>query len=205
MSLILEALRKSEAERRRDSTPDVAMELPPAPARRTRPIPWLVWPVVVAFLGLLALAGWMGKRAGERDRIAPPATTAPAPVIAAPAIATQPVALPPAATPPATADLPAVQPPPATPSTLPAAVPPASTARAVPAATGATPDIATTALPPVKLSMHMWDADAGKRFVILDGQRMGEGDRNGTLQVIAIDRKGVVIERDGQRAHIPLP
>ena len=205
MSLILEALRKSEAERRRDSAPDVAMELPPAPVRRTRPIPWLVWPVVVAFLGLLALAGWMGKRAGERDRIAPPATTAPAPVIAAPAIATQPVALPPAATPPATADLPAVQPPPATPSTLPAAVPPASTARAVPAATDATPDIATTALPPVKLSMHMWDADAGKRFVILDGQRMGEGDRNGTLQVIAIDRKGVVIERDGQRAHIPLP
>ena len=31
---------------------------------------------------------------------------------------------------------------------------------------------ATTALPPVKLSMHMWDADAGKRFVILDGQRI---------------------------------
>lgn len=206
MSLILEALRKSEAERRRDSAPDVAMELPPAPVRRTRPIPWLVWPVVVAFLGLLALAGWMGKRAGERDHRVPPVAAAPAPVIAAPAIATQPVALPPAATPPAAADLPAVQPPPATSSTPPAALPPpASTARAVPAATDATPDIATTALPPVKLSMHMWDADAGKRFVILDGQRMGEGDRNGTLQVIAIDRKGVVIERDGQRAHIPLP
>ena len=36
MSLILEALRKSEAERRRGSTPDVAMELPPVPAARFR-------------------------------------------------------------------------------------------------------------------------------------------------------------------------
>ena len=34
MSLILEALRKSEAERRLGSTPDVAMELPPVPAAR---------------------------------------------------------------------------------------------------------------------------------------------------------------------------
>ncbi|WP_211340622.1 hypothetical protein, partial [Thermomonas haemolytica] len=34
MSLILEALRKSEAERRRDRAPDLRLELPPVPRRR---------------------------------------------------------------------------------------------------------------------------------------------------------------------------
>jgi len=53
--------------------------------------------------------------------------------------------------------------------------------------------------------MHMWDASADKRFVILNGQRMGEGDRNGDVQVIAIERDGVVVERDGQRARVALP
>ena len=51
----------------------------------------------------------------------------------------------------------------------------------------------------------MWDADPARRFVILDGQRMAEGDRSGGLSVVAIDRKGVTIERDGQRAYVPLP
>ncbi|RYF68301.1 MAG: hypothetical protein EOO22_17965 [Comamonadaceae bacterium] len=60
-------------------------------------------------------------------------------------------------------------------------------------------------MPGVKLSMHMWDGSADKRFVILNGQRMGEGDRNGDVQVVAIERDGVVVERNGQRARVPLP
>ena len=36
-------------------------------------------------------------------------------------------------------------------------------------------------------------------------QRMGEGDRNGDLTVVAIERDGVVVERNGQRARVPLP
>ena len=44
MSLILEALRKSEAERRRDSTPDVALELPPPAPRASRSTPTWLWP-----------------------------------------------------------------------------------------------------------------------------------------------------------------
>jgi general secretion pathway protein B len=66
-------------------------------------------------------------------------------------------------------------------------------------------DIDSTAMPPVKLSMHMWDEAPGKRFVILNGQRMGEGDRNGEVTVVAIERDGVVVERNGQRARVPLP
>ncbi len=66
-------------------------------------------------------------------------------------------------------------------------------------------DIDATLPPPVKLSMHMWDASPGKRFVILDGQRMGEGDRNGEVSVVAIERDGVIVERNGKRARVPLP
>ena len=38
-------------------------------------------------------------------------------------------------------------------------------------------DLSTTdrqALPPLKLSMHLWNADPARRFVILDGNRVGE-------------------------------
>jgi general secretion pathway protein B len=52
--------------------------------------------------------------------------------------------------------------------------------------------------------MHMWDEVPAQRFVILDGERMVEGDRRGELQVIAIERDGVLVERNGQRARIPL-
>ena len=67
------------------------------------------------------------------------------------------------------------------------------------------PDLASTGLPPVRMSMHVWDADPTRRFVILDGQRMGEGDRKGTLQVVEIRRDGVILQRDGQRVRLPLP
>lgn len=43
MSLILEALRKSEAERRRGDAPGLAMELPPVPPQRRRGIPVAAW------------------------------------------------------------------------------------------------------------------------------------------------------------------
>lgn len=214
MSLILEALRKSEAERRRDSAPDVALELPPAPVRGARATPAWLWPVLAAVVALAVLGGWWGAKKTARDSA--PSASVPAPAMPpAPADAGLPRIVPHAepstateqqlpeapqavvasdATPPQPATAPApVRSPPATAPASPA-MPPASA-----------PDIAATGLPPVKLSMHMWDADPTRRFVILDGQRMGEGDRSGGLSVVAIDRTGVVVERDGQRAHIALP
>lgn len=242
MSLILEALRKSEAERQRDGTPNVAMELPPVPARRDGTTPAWVWPTLAVVVVGAILAGWLGMRAGKRDHAStvaaasapatqtpasqastpvPPAVTpAPAPhVAAAPAPAVVPAPPPPTVTapqPPQPAALPqaaaAVPPPVAAPPRLPppAALPsppppaPARTA-AAPAEAEDAPPIASTGLPAVKLSMHMWDADPGKRFVIIDGQRMGEGDRSGGLAVIAIRRDGVIVERNGLRAKVPLP
>lgn len=59
MSLILDALRKSEAERRRGQSPDLYSELPP-PSRRAakRMLPWQ-WLALAA--GTLAIAGWAAR------------------------------------------------------------------------------------------------------------------------------------------------
>lgn len=210
MSLILEALRKSEAERRRGSTPDVAMELPPAPAARARPTPGRVLPVsAIAVVALLAGWWWSQRDQGGPDTAAQSAASPVAePRIAVPA---QPVVVARTATPPApphaSTGTPATDPPPMPAITEPAPPParPLPPPPPIPADARDVADIDATSIPPVKLSMHMWDESPSRRFVILDGQRMTEGDRNGELTVVAIERDGVVVERNGQRARVPLP
>jgi general secretion pathway protein B len=60
------------------------------------------------------------------------------------------------------------------------------------------------ALPPLHVSMHLWDADPTRRFVILDGNRRAEGDRVGPAVVTAITRDGVTLEWNGRRIQVPL-
>ena len=76
MSLILEALRKSEAERRRGEAPDLRVELPPhAPAKRGMPrAAWLAGGSVAAVLAA-AIVWWQVSptdvaRDGERREVA---------------------------------------------------------------------------------------------------------------------------------------
>ena len=222
MSLILEALRKSEAERRRGSAPDVAMELPPPSTRAAGRAPAWLWPAVAVLALLLAFAAWWS----QRDRHDPgiehvAAATAQEDVQALPATPSV-VARPPAQAPvqiQATPTVASVQAPPAPVARVETATPPATQpAQAVavrqpapvepvrpmqpaplPAAT------APSGMAGVKLSMHMWNESPAGRFVILNGQRMGEGDRNGDLQVVEILRDGVVVDRNGQRARVALP
>jgi general secretion pathway protein B len=215
MSLILEALRKSEAERRRGSTPDVAMELPPVPVARARATPAWVLPVsAIAIVALLGGWWWTQRDAAGTDAsrpvaessatepgieaAAPPVVVARAPMPPAP-VATQAPATEPVPEPAAPSIVgPAPMPVPARPApTLPPPPPPTTTREVA--------DIEATSIPPVKLSMHMWDESPSRRFVILDGQRMVEGDRSGELSVVAIERDGVIVERNGQRARVPLP
>ena len=212
MSLILEALRKSEAERRRGNTPDVAMELPPAPLRTRNAAPAWLWPSVLLAVAIAAIAWWLATRgdvaapatpaiaADAEPTASPAAVPAVVPRPVAPAVVTEVpvVAAVPSATKTAGASI-AASPPP-----LPAPardIPPPQAPILPPPA----PVPATTSMTGVKLSMHMWDAAPDKRFVILNGQRMAEGDRNGDVQVVAIERDGVVVERDGQRARVALP
>jgi len=221
MSLILEALRKSEAERRRGLAPDVAMELPPVPAARTRATPSWTWPALALAVFVVAATGWWmlrGDRASSTsedqatamDSAQADAPPAPPVVVRRQAPAAPPPAIPIASTPtplPANAPMPPATDPPAAPlpvATMPPPPRPVSTPAPAPIA-GDVPDLDATGLPPVKLTMHMWDETPARRFVILDGQRMAEGDRSGGLSVVEIRRDGVVVERDGQRARVPLP
>lgn len=218
MSLILEALRKSEAERRRGLAPDVAMELPPTPASRPRAMTtWLLPALAVA--ALLVVAGWWARHESvDSTSMATMTETADETLTLAPeAIASLPRATPrieprPAVvastqaldTPAASAPPPAVShPTPSIPAQMPTQPAP-DPARPLPMAPGdISNDIAM--LPPVKLSMLMWDDVPSKRFVILNGQRMTEGDHTGAITVIAIERSGVVLESNGAKVRVPLP
>ena len=224
MSLILEALRKSEAERRRGLAPDVAMELPPTQAPRPRTLSaWLLPSLIVA--ALLVLAGWWARREPTLTASPVPATSqpttveqladpAPTKVNAAPEVVPRPepaspsiVAPPPPRPAPAIALAERAPAAPAAPIPPPRPVPvepaPSRPLPPTPAASEISND--TSALPPIKLSMHIWNEVPSKRFVILNGQRMAEGDRYGELTVIAIERNGVVVEGNGSRARVPLP
>lgn len=59
-------------------------------------------------------------------------------------------------------------------------------------------------LPPLKLSMHLWNETASQRFVILDGQRLKEGDALGEIVVERISRDGAVLSWRGSRLKIEL-
>ena len=61
-------------------------------------------------------------------------------------------------------------------------------------------------LPPLKLSMHVFAESPAQRFVILDGQRLGEGASPASgLVVQEIRRDGLVLAVDGQRFLLPRP
>ena len=59
-------------------------------------------------------------------------------------------------------------------------------------------------LPPLKLSMHMWNDDPTQRFVILDGNRLHEGDRIGEAIVTTITPDGVLLDWNGRRLTLPI-
>lgn len=126
---------------------------------------------------------------------AAPAATAPATPAepAQPTIAAEPVAEAPSAPP---EEGPAVE---ATP--VPAPTPPAADAvtpvYALPLAT-------RQSLPKLALTMHVYNADPARRFVILDDQRLAEGGATSDgASVVEIRRDGVVIDFRGSRFLLP--
>jgi general secretion pathway protein B len=61
-------------------------------------------------------------------------------------------------------------------------------------------------LPPLRLSMHVFNEVPANRFVIIDGRRYGEGQSITQGLVVAnIRRDGVVLERSDQRFLLPRP
>lgn len=249
MSLILEALRKSEAERRRGQAPDLFAELPPAARPRAATMPAWPWLAVTA-VAALALAWWWLDRAPPAGKGHAPAAIAspdagrpqpppvdpspaaarvppsmPAPAMPAPAIPRRVAAAPPAfpETRPGPQEIPTPAPVPSPPRATglpPAPSPPSAPTVATPMAApvgpvpppaeggalaiNALPADQRKALPPLKLTMHLWNETPARRVVILDGQRLGEGGRIGELVIAAIEPDAVLFDWNGRRLRLPL-
>jgi general secretion pathway protein B len=228
MSLILEALRKSEAERRRGEMPDLRAELPPPVGTRRaglrKTLPWIALALAAGIALAFALHPWT-----RSDTATPaPAASTPETTIAppesirmqsrpqaavAPRVETMRVETPRVAA----RETPQPQPAPAIAEPAPADEAPAqaavagsapstapATANAAETTVGALPADLRKALPPLQLSMHMWDPDPAKRFVILDGERRVEGDSVGPMRIRRIDANGVLFDWQGRPVRLPL-
>lgn len=243
MSFILDALRKSEAARRRSETPDLFATLPQAAAPARSRAAWPLWAMAGFGAVSSAIALWLLLHRPDVPNT-PPATAAGAqtavdagdtdpmagagvdadtdagtdadetPVAAA---VPPPAAMPPASTPappPApvatAATLPAPTPAIATPTR---SAPPVAVPAPPPAPPAASGDRATALadldpevrrqLPALKLSMQVWNEDPQRRFVILDGQRLREGDTAGDVVVERITRTDVLLSWRGARLRLP--
>lgn len=227
MSLILDALRKSEAQRRRGQLPALSLELPPATPRTSPTRAW--WIALPIGIALAAIAIWLIAPDDEsptpehtqvaadiQSRDAVPAEAVPEPDAEGDGAAVEgfeqakdglrPALVAGRGLMPANPSTAAPAPPPEVPE------PPARETPVTNTRTGspilALSDLTPTerrALPPLKLSMHLWSEDPARRFVILDGHRLSEGDRAGNAVVERIDPTGVILAADGRRIRLPLP
>lgn len=243
MSLILDALKKSEAERQRGQAPGLFVEQAPLVRARREGTPAWAYALAALLLVVLAVFGWRewsrGQAAPAEAEVvvappsptdtgaSPPTTAAPVPAAAVEAPAGEPVsarAAPSVATPaprPAPASPRASEPPPAASargSDVVVAPAGASGADATAAPAGREagepplPRLADlgagerAALPPLKLTMHVFADDAPARFVILDGRRLGEGAMVAEGIVLReIRRDGIVLEASGRVLLVPRP
>lgn len=256
MSLILEALRKSEAERQRGRAPGLFVEqVPTRPTARARMPAW-AWALALLLTATLALLAWRewqpqqerGQVHFDADAAAasavqpgdapmmPPRAEVPAaptaPPVAAPLPAPAATAVPAAAAKAAPADEALAAPPPRTaalagselmrtPDVSPSALSAVSSAPPAALSTPAelvevnlTPfpglgslDAGTRAqLPPLRVTMHVFADAPAQRFVILDGQRLGEGASPAAgIVVEEIRREGLVLSVNGQRVLLARP
>lgn len=224
MSFILDALRKSEDERRRDAVPGISRA--PMAVPRDRLPRWALGVMValaVCVLGLGA-AWWLTQRPGEvPDEAAPASAAAPPPTaVDAPAAAPAPTVTAPGgasvavtATPieAREADLEAssttrqaaagVEP---ARSLSELATPAQAAAQPAPAAgpQGPLPSLGEIraqgiVVPALDLQLHSYATAADARFVFINGARYMEGDEvEDDLRVVAIRRDGAVLSRLGR-------
>jgi general secretion pathway protein B len=229
MSFILDALKKSEAERQRQSGPTL-LELRITQPRRRYPA-WALWVAVLLALNAAVLLYALLRRpatsgpASAAAAIAPPTGTlsAVAPLAAASATRTPAPAAPaaaatPAAVPPLTSVAPLAPSAPA-PAASDAAVAassnPADDAPAVPAssASGAASAAASTDyaslpslaslggdLPSLQLNLLDYSSVANERFALINMHRVHDGDvLPEGPRVLAITREGVALDYHGQQ------
>lgn len=202
MSLVLEALRKQQA----DADPSAAATLGLMVEQRRRQRVWIAL-LTVALLLNAAVFAWL-----FRDRL----TVAPGRADAAGAA---PVAelVAPADTPSdqARAEIPApaeaAVPPPAAVATTPQQEPyPSASAAAPPprvverVTLDALPSSSRSRFPGLAISTHVYADDASMRAIVVNGERLQEGDAAAGLTIREITESGVVVEFEDYLVEVPV-
>jgi general secretion pathway protein B len=211
MSYILDALRRSQAERERGQVPGLnAQPVPALPAPLPSRRHGLVWAgVALAVLLLLALALMLARResgAPAPATVAPaaqaPATASvlPAAPVALPVVVSAPVV--PSAAPPAARVADAV----AAPASAAIAAPaPAAAAETKPVPLAQLGAEQRRELPPLVISGSIWSDNPASRFVIVNGQVVREGEAAAAgVTVERIGPKAAVLRWRGLRVEVPL-
>jgi general secretion pathway protein B len=221
MSLILEALRKSEAERQRAQGP--GLHAPASIRRVERDVPgWGPWAAAAVGAALLFGTWWVNRPVppptpeSRVERVAEGGVPGPErPALENPA-PPQGIALEPDSPPPKPVEQPRRAPAPlaSEPAREPTPPPPASppsVTEPVPPPSEFLPTLSSLAaderasLPPLKVSMFVYSPEPGRRFAIVDGQRVGEGGLLAGGTVAEIRPDGVVIDLGGRRLLLPRP
>jgi general secretion pathway protein B len=222
MSFILDALKKSESDRQRQSGPAL-FEVKLAPPRTGLPS----WAIAVGALLLvnLGVVMWMllrhsttrGTEAPEVAAASVSAPPRPAPATAVPAVATDQPPAPLASAPSTTAQPPLASrsaPPPPNREDLAPASEPASLAMVSPHVRRGTADgvplyqdaaaAADARLPQLRLDLHVFAARSQDRFVMINMHKLREGESlPGGVQVESITPEGAVLSYNGSRFLLP--
>jgi general secretion pathway protein B len=223
MSFILDALRKSEHERRMETAPDI-MHAPAAVTRQALP----AWSIVLitalaAALITVSLISWLQRSDNSATAVAVETTTEVPPEMPNSALPTPPVSTPAAAP---------ARPTPAALRAAPTAVPPSEAVRAevaavqvpVPAPLQAAPITAEAAVPAaprinaaelpiypaivsagisvgtLQMQLHVHSGVAANRFVVINGARRREGDTLTAGPIVEeIVPEGAVLSYQGRR------
>jgi general secretion pathway protein B len=214
MSFILDALRKSEIERQRQSGPSIA-EFPVAREDRRLPVAL----IAIGFLLAVNLAVVLFFLLRDAQAPAAAVAAAPAPTPAAPSPPASPAPEPPAQSALAMQALPPVEEPPAVYYDAPATLPPdAPDPTLVPDTPAASPDVvytdappedaasvaAATGLPELMVDLHVFSNDPAKRAVFINGRRYTQGARIAEGPTVEeITPEGAMLSWRGRRFLLP--
>jgi general secretion pathway protein B len=219
MSFILDALRKSEIERQRQSGPSIA-EFPIARADRRLPVALIAIGFLLA-INLAIVLFFLLRDSGEPEVAPAHAAAAPAPATAPPPrgaatvppgqspLQAQTQALPPTepAEPPAEyyGEMPTLPPDAPDPTLLPDA---AATAPGVTYGDAPPDDVASaaaaTGLPELTVDLHIYTDDPAKRAVFINGRRYTQGAQIVEGPVVQeITREGAMLTYRGRRFLLP--
>lgn len=217
MSLILDALKKSDRNRERGKVPDLQADhssivAPPPPLRRYRRWVWALLVLVVVSCGWWlwqhgpATTAPAATPVRHTVAVPPPPISPPTEVMPAPA----PVPLEPAKTTPVPKTEAAVAA--STPKSIPAEKPAVSAAEATKPATSETqvyeiadlPSHIAQGLPELTVSVHYFTPSPAARMVRINNRILREGGSlPGGIKIASIEKNGIIFELQGVRFRLP--